>query len=326
VTRKEPLYLAARLGVVWTAVVVAGCYEIPPEISPNAVRSTLPVGWPPVPVYSEDPFHVANRWFQRAYSRRGGRGELGGTLTAWPYVPERESQSVDRAELLALLEALAGVGLATTDPLSSLILHADLLAEAERRKAAGDLVLSEAYLRALRAVPVLALETRPEFLPPPLRTGVWRRVEGDLASGLDATPRDLRGSTVYYDVGDDAANVAASRPVTEEDVPRRAALVRTRVVLGASGEWISTKLASEGWFLERREDGVEPRLFRFERSLAGRAGEPWTEIEPDSETAIRDPLHPEGPLLKGTVRELCLSCHPTEAPFLTRREGFFVTP
>lgn len=300
---------------------LAGCYAVPPEIPADYGDRPLPTGWPAPAVYSTDVLHPANRWFQRLYSPVGRGGTFARASSDRPYAPRRERTAVDRAEIVALLEVVPAPTLPS--PLSRLLLHSDLLAEARRLEATGDEALSGTYAVALRAVPAPRLEKRPAFVPPPLRQGAWLPVQGSLAAGLTATPADLREGRVFYQfAGGRLPAGRGRRAAVDLELPRRAALVRFRMALGDGG-LRATVLASEGWFLESRAGEIVPRLFRFDRALAHLA-EPWREVGPDEAISIRDPVGGDGPPLRGTLRDVCLSCHRPEAPWRTRREGFFV--
>ena len=105
--KKKHLRLGAlAAAVLLVAFCMGSCREIQPEI-PEGYKTLEGPGWPAPGIYDEDPLHPANRWYQRSFAPRD---ELGRILDLprqeRPSPPGRLSQ-LDRAELRALLGAIA---------------------------------------------------------------------------------------------------------------------------------------------------------------------------------------------------------------------------
>ena len=310
-------------------LVVSACYQVAPQVPEDFSRRPRSDGLAPIAVYTEDPAHPANRWFQRAFSERDRDGRFVAPRTDAPYVPRHAYQPVDRAEILALLEVVGRHGLAAS-PVSQTLLETDLFAESERLRA-SDNELAQAYADAARGVSAARVEDSPGLAPPPLRDGLWLEVAGSLAPGLRATPADFREGRIYYGFDSTSSGLGGPRPVTELPAPRRAALVRYRVAL--DGEGIrATPVASEAWVLERARsaagegDSLLSRVFRFDRAAWWRGGEPWRELPAAESLRIRNPVEPAGAALEGDSRALCVSCHSGKTPFLSYRQGFRLVP
>jgi hypothetical protein len=228
-------------------------------------------------VYVEDPLHPANRWFQRVF---GGRDQDGVPLRAapdLPYPPEFPINAVDRAEVLALIDALRREGLRGASgrsgeraALSRFILHSDLVEQGLRYERRGELELALASAIAAEEVWPAQEEVPEPVLPAWFRERTW----------VDT----------------------AVRP-------------RLRLAATPEGNWRPTEHASELWTLERTADGIRPRVFRFDRAAWLRGEDPWRELSEREEIWIEDPRDPDGALLQGELRPLCLSCHPPAAPF-----------
>ena len=85
-------------------VVFSSCYEIRPRL-PEDYAGSAPdgEGWPPLAVYHEDPFHVANRFFQRLWILRS-EAPTGDE----PVARRADLDDVDEREILMLLQEIRG--------------------------------------------------------------------------------------------------------------------------------------------------------------------------------------------------------------------------
>lgn len=142
----------------------SGCYEIPPQARAQRSREQ-PAGWPPLAVYHSDPFHVANRLFQRLFLVRTRR--IQGDV---PVADRAPFNRVDVAEILGLLATLGdqrqgseGLGLS---PRGSSLLAADLRFQAS---ILGDGEKSRAVVTAMRraSIPGTHEGPLPELPDPP---------------------------------------------------------------------------------------------------------------------------------------------------------------
>jgi hypothetical protein len=313
------LILAAALSAL-----AGGCYELPPKIPADYARRPLPAAWPPPSVYAAEPFHPANRWFQRAFGPRDEAGHPLPAESSLPFPLLDTAGPIDRAELLALLESLVREGLPPeADAVTRAMLHADLLAAAARwrRGAGAEEALALAHESAAKALAAVPLEADRRLQPPPLRSGAW--VAARAAPGVEPSDADLRWSRMFYSFEEPPAAARREAGEEAERPPARAALLRLRMVAGPGGVPERSELPSECWLLERTPGGeVEPRLYRFDRAAWLAGEDPWRESAGEDLVAIRNPLAPEAPLLEGPLRSLCASCHRPEQPFLGWREGW----
>lgn len=312
---------------------LAGCYELPPR-PPDYDSQPLR---PPFATYTLEPLHPANRWFHRAFAPRDQLGQPLDAPSDLPFSLLAAPTAVDRAELLALLEALVREGLPDeTGRVSRALLHADLLAESRRwqTRADGEDVALE-HLAAARAFRPAQPERLRVPFPPPLESGEWAEVTGDLPSVHASAP--LVWSRIFYQFGEPIRSEGAIA-TSEAPVPVRAVALCQRLIENADGELARSALGSECWLLERGGGAVEPRLWRFDRAAwlhyelvrdlvpdADRAAfSLWREVPQGEVVQMVSSGGSEDALLEGSMRELCLSCHPPANPFRTRREGFVV--
>lgn len=98
-------------------VLLAGCYEIPPEIPEGYIGGGAAPGWPPVAVYHRDPFHPSNLLYHRLFilNRQGGQGHEGEDSRAVGQNFDR----VDHAEITALAHRLIETLEISNDPENS---------------------------------------------------------------------------------------------------------------------------------------------------------------------------------------------------------------
>ncbi len=141
----------------WSASLffLASCYEIPPRIPEDYVGGPTEAGWPPVAVYHVDPFHPANRIFQRLFILEAG--PAGGDV---PCLPREAFTPVDVAEIQALAEAVEreALGDSGSEPLvdrGRRLLEIDLRSAVEllrERAQEADLGLAQALDPLLAAI------------------------------------------------------------------------------------------------------------------------------------------------------------------------------
>jgi len=299
---------------VTLSVVLAGCYEMPPQLS---TYPSVAADWPTVQAYGYDSFDARNRWFQRAFlvvpsSEYRLVTASDATLpvcttwsssgTAEPVPPAGPYTDVDWVEMIALLEETekeaAPVDLRTT--VAAVLFHCDLVAlvlawasdmqTSELQQQARVAALTRARRTALDAEMLSSLSSVPP--PPPLRGNEWTEAALDLPSGLLAHARDSRWTRVYR---------RRPTPTASED----ALLVRSRVGITQAGGLELLPLPSETWLLE----GNEARVFRFDRQRWLHGVDPWREMETTEEFSIRDPLGERVGWRTGTTSALCGSCH-----------------
>ncbi|MBI4585291.1 MAG: hypothetical protein HY717_14855 [Planctomycetes bacterium] len=149
---------------------LASCYEIPPSIPVDYIGGPTEPGWPPLAVYHVDPFHAANRLFQRLFILEAG--PAGGDA---PCMPREAFTRVDAAEIEALAEAVEREALrdSGSEPLAERgrrLLEIDLRSAAEflrERSQGADLGLARALEPLLAAVRSSALAASSPAIPPP---------------------------------------------------------------------------------------------------------------------------------------------------------------
>lgn len=298
----------ARLASACVLILVAGCYEISPEIPEGYIGSPAAPGWPPPAVYDADTLHPRNRWFHRTFGRRGLEGDV---LPASADAPSGSLVTlgpVDRAEIAALLARIAADGEAsarenlatsTRARAADTIFSSDALAEASRLAAeAGEspggrgivsLLLGAARARAGgHALPR-------EAVPPPLREGEWIEKPPPRTRGLEPSAADIRWTRVF-----------AAR-----ERPKHTLLLRLRTALDLEGKVALLPLASECWEAETTDGPPRFRVWRFDRAEWLRGGDPWRAVPPGTAITIRSPVDPSS-RLTGLAPALCASCHGTE--------------
>lgn len=271
----------------------SGCYEIEPQLPRGYAGSEPRSGWPPPPVYSVDPFHPANRLFQRLFvlSAPGKPPLHAGDL---PFATTESLGPVDRAEALGLLEELVE-GQAhqrVTGPAVRAAMQSDLLAFLARLDAAGG-ANAELRKRMIGAVFLLAgdEETGAERLPPPMRGEGWVE-SGPRARAFRPSAADLRWTRIFRRPGE-------------------AMLLRSRVGARTGGDPALLLLGSEAWTLSAAKEGPPAaRVFHLRRARLVRGEDPWEEVPPDAAVSMRNPDDPARPPLSGTARALCARCHP----------------
>jgi len=317
------------LGCSWFLLV--GCYQIPPEIPRDYIGSDPAPGWPPPAAYDRDPFHPANRLFQRLWIGLPGGDE--------PISAKESFDAADRIEIIGLLAALKNTGFtaastAAVKPVFWVVLQADLLAVAARLglglapdPASGvqkDLVeealgpdfqaagfpgkLTGAALRL--AAPVDGAGAPPEIpahaaLPPVLREPGWVESARPPGPGLRPCAADLRWTRILE-------RRQAGGPPGGTVQAVETALLRLRIGVRGDGEPVLLPLGSEAWILSPSENGGPPRsrVFHLRRVLLAAGEDPWVEVSSMGRIAVLDPADPRRPLIAGKVSALCAGCHP----------------
>jgi hypothetical protein len=275
-----------------------GCYQIPPELSPDYIGSLAEPGWPPPEVYSLDPFHPANRLFQRLFVL-GEHEEpaLSCRRADLPFSPRESLGPIDRAEVQGLLEEiekdLAGAA-AVSDPVARSLLQSDLLLFLARMAASGQ---AAPELRVDLAAAALVLAGEPPLaadgLPVLLKEPGWSESPGPRAAGFRPSLADLRWTRTFRRGGG-----------------REAALVRLRIGADREGEPLLLEEGSEAWLLTASESGPpRPAVLQLRRARAIRGVDGWEPVE-DEKVLIRNPDDPGRPPLAGRLEPLCGSCHP----------------
>ncbi|HVR76079.1 MAG TPA: hypothetical protein VMT52_17235 [Planctomycetota bacterium] len=300
-----------RLASSCALILAAGCYEISPEIPDGYIGSPAAPGWPPPAVYDADSLHPRNRWFHRAFGRRGLEGDA---LPAPPDAPSGSLMTlgpVDRAEIAALLarsaadRESAARGALVTSPrarAADAIFRSDALAEASRLAAeAGESPGGRGIVSLLLAAARARVGSQPlpalprEAVPPPLREGEWIEKPPPRTRGLQPSAADIRWTRVF-----------AGR-----ERPKHTLLLRLRTALDLDGKVALLPLASECWESETTDGPPRFRVWRFDRAEWLRGGDPWRAIPPGTAITIRSPLDPSS-RLTGLAPALCASCHGTE--------------
>ncbi len=269
-----------------------GCYEIEPQISKDFIGSPAQPGWPSPAAYADDPFHPANRIFQRLFVLGAEPAAAGGDM---PTSPRESLSAIDRAELAALLDALAKGG-DRTPPLGNearLLLETDLLAALLRlvpeNPSSDEAELLEMVLRGTME-PASPPRSRLD-VPPPLRGGGWTEAGGPRSAGLIPSPADFRWTRSFRSEG-------------------RTALVRLRIAAKEGGEPALLQLGSEAWLLDAAGQGPPlARVFHFRRTRLLRGEEPWEEVPAGTTIAVRHPEKPSAGPISGEVRAICAACH-----------------
>ena len=105
--RKKYLRLFALCALFVVVLIgIGSCREIPPELPED--RDVLKAaGWPAPTVYDADPLHPANRWYQRSFAPRDELGRILDLPRQEGPSPPGQLSQLDRAELRALLGAIA---------------------------------------------------------------------------------------------------------------------------------------------------------------------------------------------------------------------------
>ncbi len=286
--------IGSRFGLCAALAGLPGCYEIEPEIAKDYVGSPAQPGWPAPAVYSSDPFHPANRIFQRLFVL--GEEPAAAIGTDPPFSMKESLSAIDRAELAALLDALAKGG-DRSPPLgmeARLLLETDILAFLLRLESKDSFPKGTELMElALRGKPEPASLPRSNLaLPPPLRDGSWAETDGPRAAGLVPSASDFRWTRSFRGAG-------------------RAALVRLRIAAKEDGEPVLLQLGSEAWLLDAAGQGPPlARGFYFRRTRLLRGEEPWEEVPAGAALALRHPEKPAAAPISGELRAVCASCHP----------------
>ncbi len=322
-------FLSLHTGCLLALMMFCGCYEIRPELPENYIGSQARPGWPPPAVYSSDPFHPANRLYQRLFVF-GGReasnleGDEGISSPAWkegqfqfwdaPFSPREVLSAADRAEVLALLEVLSresGGDSYPEDPILRGILQSDLLSVACRLNLEGE--IQKELARAALHLAWKEIQAPPDLLalPPPLRKPGWKEIAGPRRRGLSPSPADFRWTRVFRcnTPSDSGGGVPKLQGGSNSRESERA-LLRLRIGVRPDGAPVLLPIGSEAWFLASSKAGLpHSRIFRFHRVRLLRGEDPWEEVPGGEVIAIRNPEDPGKSTLKGKAAAVCSSCH-----------------
>ena len=300
----------AGAAIIHASVVVAfvvGCRTVPPELPELPEPTELPSGaapelsgWPPPRVFADEPLHPANRWFHRSFARRDEAGVIVAVDAAAPASELLEPSAIDKAEIAAILRAVAHeTSTCSQDSTARLVLRADLVAQARFWRRRGDDTLAMRHEEIAREFD--------DRLPPgrvgaldALGSGDWREVDQGASAREHLIDAGARSSRVFEDVGDAAATSVAIVSFTE--LGSGVAVARECAIRSAAGGRVAYALR------------------RLDRAALLAGGERWRSIARDERIAFRghdDALAaaessvdaPVAALHVGTLEGVCARCH-----------------
>lgn len=266
---------------------VPACFEVPPVVPEGYAGSRPKAQSVPLAVYAPEPFHPANRWFQRAFAPRDARGRLGALDPAAAWSSMERGTPVDHAELHALLARIEPGRAASIEPEARRWVRADLLDEAHRWRRLGEPALADLHARAAESFDV-------DATPAPLPPSASVRAADEDESVLD--PRRAVAGVPY--------RVRIQRSASRE-------LLRASLDLFAISD---ETFLREVWILDRVDGAWTPRVERFDRERALRGEPAWIAFGPEDVIAVRDPFAEGHPLDRRPLGEICARCHAEYAP------------